>query len=271
MRYQDRKKQKEEAAKTQGNIYFLVAAVALVSLGGFFAYNKANKEGINEDGDLCLESGPRGYWAIVLDTSDALSETQQLWVRRFFDEVVRNDLPTSFQVSLYSTTSDNLGGPRPQVRMCNPGDGSDKNILISNPQKIRRKFEEQFLAPVNNWLERELEGRASDESPLMQYISDVTVTAFPIGGRDRKLHLVIVSDMLENTTEYSHYQTQPNFELQKGQPFHSRLAPHLENVTVHLVYIKRKGVEDIQKQQHVDFWRDFFLFHGGRVIQVDPI
>ena len=83
---------------------------------------------------------------------------------------------------------------------------------------------------------------ASDESPIFESIQSIAVRAFgalPESNKDRRL--VIASDMLQNTPEYSQYHGIGSFEEFKRSQYYRRVRADLRGVEVELYYFAEES------------------------------
>ena len=90
----------------------------------------------------------------------------------------------------------------------------------------------------------------------------------------KKRRLIVVSDMLQNTPEYSHYQNGADFSAWRNSA-HGREFPQfsLLGVEVEILYLKRTDdfARAAQNRGHVRFWEDYFVELGAFVKILKPI
>ncbi len=103
----------------------------------------------------------------------------------------------------------------------------------------------------------------------MESIQSVALTAFT--GRKLK-HLkkrfVIISDMLHNTSEFSHYTGELDFDKIHRSPYYLKVRANLEGIDVIIFYVRRETPRKIQGRRHIEFWQQYFLDQSAVVKRV---
>ncbi len=157
------------------------------------------------------------------------------------------------------------------VRRCNPGDGSDISALTGNPAAVRQRWEESFEQPVENALDAGIETEEAARSPIMEMIQAISVATFPLHATAEPRQLIIISDMLQHTEDYSQYHDPIDFGHIRGAPFFAHLQTDLGGVEVRILYARRPGVEHLQTRRHAEFWAAYIAHMGGTLVSVKPI
>ena len=84
--------------------------------------------------------------------------------------------------------------------------------------------------------------------------------------------LIVVSDLLQNVPDYSHYQAKPDLEQWRDKPYAREfLQLSLLDVDVDILYLKRIDAGSLQTRGHVAFWEDYFDAVGATVHTLKPI
>ena len=106
----------------------------------------------------------------------------------------------------------------------------------------------------------------------MEAIQSISVSSLhKFISTNKKVNLVIVSDMLQNSETLSHYKEHMNFKKFKKQDF-IKVSSSLNDVLVTILYLRRDGAEKLQGRKHIVFWEQFFHDQGGilkRVVSID--
>jgi hypothetical protein len=263
-------KQKRQARNRRKGIAIL--SVSLLALGvGSAGYVYLKQSRIQLDAEtLCPKTGPTSITAILIDSTDPLAAVQKDYVQKYFDEFSES-IPDGAMVSMYSTSAYSEQQFGPTARLCNPGDGSGASELTANPQRLRQRWQEMFREPFRNMVETDIERGSASQSPLLEMLKALSVDAFPLKDRASPLQLIIVSDMLANTSQYSHYTNHVSFESLRDQPYFVHLFPNLRDVDVRVLYVGREGLEEIQTRQHAEFWAAYFEFVGASLKSIKRI
>ena len=82
---------------------------------------------------------------------------------------------------------------------------------------------------------------------------------------------MVISDMVEHTSNYSQYTQSVDFPTHKDSPYFREVRPRLDSVDVEILYIERPKLNAIQRMGHITFWEDLIREADGRLTSVDPI
>jgi hypothetical protein len=147
---------------------------------------------------------------------------------------------------------------------CNPGDGSDLNEFTGNPALARKRWQESFRAPLEKVLEHGLEPAPSKTSPIMGTIQNIAIERFTGRANEWKPKgLVVVSDMLEHTPEYSQYSGNLSFERYRRSPAFAKFRTDLHEAEVTLLVVQRKTAR-VNSVELISFWHDWIKDNNGQ-------
>ncbi len=222
-----------------------------------------------------VEGGPRGYLAVLFDVSDPLLRVQPKALRKELLDLEAT-LPVHHQVEIFVIrTSDAADLPKPEFDLCKPPAWSPGDSpWTRNPGQVQRAWEEGYRRPLEEALDGAMKAPPTADSPLMELIQAAAVTAFPGHADPAPRRLVIASDFLQHTEDYSHYGAgPPRFEDFVGTPAAGKVKADLSQFDVVMLYLRRDGQEHIQTPAHLEFWKRFFTWSGieaGR-LRIVPI
>jgi hypothetical protein len=218
---------------------------------------------------LCPVDGARSLTAILVDRTDPLTPVQREALRKRLDSI-KNEMGRHEGVVVYSVgpIGDNLLRPEAPL-LCNPGHGTDILPAVGNPRLVERKWREQFSAPLDRLFNELTEPHESPTSPIMESVQSVAITALR-GQQIDKIprRLVIVSDMLHHTSEYSQYTTITSFQAFRQSPYYRRVRADLRGIAVELIYVRRETKRSVQGQKHIEFWQQYITDMGGILTHV---
>lgn len=270
MHYRGKRRARQQRKQAVG-LAILMAAV-LIAGGLAYFYMSMRASAVELDATtLCPMDGPRGHFAVIIDATDTFLPAQSKFIAKYFEEL-REHVPRYAQVAVY-VSGDFAGGQiSPRLIICNPGDGSGVSPLTGNPKKLQRRWEAEFGRPVAAAIRESISTLPGTESPLMEIIQAVTLSAFPLqpDPASREV-LIIVSDMLEHSSIMSHYRGHPDFSSLRDSGVLGHLKPNLEDVEVRVLYVSRPGHEGSQRRDHVSFWESYFRHYGAEVAVVERI
>jgi hypothetical protein len=161
------------------------------------------------------------------------------------------------------TLSPTVPGGRIVFDKCNPGDGSNLSQLVANPEMAKRKWADGFKKPLEAALVTEMAASAADMSPIMATIQQIAVDRFT--GRAAASipkRLIVVSDMIEHTPEYSQYRGDLTYDRFKRSPAYRRVRTDLNGATVTIEYVQRLK-PPIDSVAHMAFWEEWVRDNGG--------
>jgi len=243
-----------------GVVLFFLAAMLVVALVPRAEY---------DPNSLCPMDGGYSRTAVLIDATDSLSASQVKTIREEIN-ALRNRLALNEWVGIFVLDEDNLMLPTAEVALCNPGDESTANPLFENPVQIQRRFEQEFRRPIEQAVERLADLPPKPTSPILEMIRAVALNRDFDSTQGRRL--IVISDMLQNTADYSHYRESANFGQWQGtRQAQEFLQLSLLGVEVEILYLKRTEVRSLQTHGHVAFWEGYFDAVGAVVNSLKPI
>lgn len=249
--------------------YILLFSALLVGAGLVSAslYLSKNRPQLDQ-ATMCPVDGPRGLIVLLVDTTDPLSPVQQADLKNHLQKT-KVSVPEYAAVDVYTVGPSTDHGLLKSLgeRICNPGDGRNASTFTSNPRLMKEKWEDRFSRPLDEVFGRMLNSPEADRSPIFESIQSVAVTAFGVLPERTKLRkLIIVSDMLHNTEEYSQYHGIGSFAAFRSSPYYRRVRADLRGVDVELYYLRRNNGP--QGKQHIEFWQQYFEDSGATLVHV---
>ena len=223
-----------------------------------------------DPGTFCPDDGNYARTAVLIDATDSLSATQAKAIREEVEDL-RSRLALYEWVGVFVLSEDNLLLPVPEIQKCNPG--SEPNPIYENPDVVRRRFEEEFRGPIDDAIDRLVKTtRPSSTSPILEMIRAVALDRNYVGTRSRRL--IVVSDMLQNVSQYSHYRDRAPFQTWRNTDYAREfLQVSLLGVDVEILYLRRidETSRHLQNRGHVKFWEDYFAAVGATVTILKPL
>lgn len=251
-------------------------AVILVIFGGAFYFIAQFSD--EPDANKCsTNNGPNGVTAIVFDKSESYSPEQITDIKSSFNSWLSGkepnikDRPIDLKffaegvlVQLYVTDNEMVssqGGLKPKAQLCVPKDFEDANFLYSNPEKLKKDLQ-NFVSTFTNELEK-LTLIEENVSPIMETLVRLSNSEDFQKHPDKQHNLLIVSDMLQHSDNYSHYRAGEgtdwnNFLNKMGNSIYTR--PNLNEVNYQIFYAIRNNPRDrkLQTTRLTVFWSEFF-------------
>lgn len=249
-------------------IGYVIIGLCLTILGVSIVSALALK-GEKVDPETFCREDISAHTIVVLDKTDSLSVSQQKFALDYVNK--EKDALNPFEkFSILTLTEDTYTALEPAFSMCNPGTGKEANQLYQNPRKIQMRFDEFFSKPLRENLQDALSEETGARSPIFEMIRELSFRA-DFDKRVEKKTLIIISDLMHHTPEYSHYKSRIDYEYFAKQPYADEVAANLNSVEVKIVYLLRDNLGSIQGERHLSFWKKYFESMGAEVAEVRKI
>ena len=254
-------------SESEMGLWWLVIAVfAVVALVvvGFVYLRLTTVKPVLDKQTLCpLEGGAQSTTVVLLDTSDQWPEITREEVRKRLEKLAE-DVPDYGLLELRLVDPSVQGG-RIMFSKCNPGSGVNESEITANPRLMRRKWKEQFLSPLQQALDRTLTQAETASSPILSTAQRIAVDHFD--GK-RPGHLILVSDMIENTPDYSQYKGDFSYERYKQSPAYKKQHTDLRGADVTILYVQRLRMDS---GKHIKFWTDWIRDNHGSALEMKKL
>jgi len=250
--------------------WHLVIGIVLVVVGGAIAgvvayHALKGKEGISAT-TLCPTSGPRGHIVLLVDKTDPLNFTQRQAFAVTLKELVETKVPEGHLLSVFVLGEKFEHSAQPVIELCNPGSGTGKSEFTANPQKLRKQYEERFVKPMEDAQKALLASEPAKASPIFEMLQLVGINGFRRHAIDGPRRLVMMSDMLHNTPQFSMYQSLVEWEPFEASDYGKKTQADLKGVTVELHYLM--NTPRLQTRRSLVFWERYFERAGARLTDV---
>ena len=246
------------------------------------------------DRNLCPTGEPsRNKTILVIDTSDPLTPKHKAELDRLLNEfrdppMVSEESPFNFYVQpgeeliVYELNED-LNEISPMVRVCNPGGNPDEwdwrdDLTRGKMLAVRdwKQFESALkgLFPAEDSLEDPQSLILENLSVLLpNHVKSIRQQA---GATEEDTHLIIFSDLLQNSDLVSHYAPYESDRFPATSKFLTspalrELSTDLTGVRVSLLRLIRSKYAHYQTVEHRDWWANFIKLSNGKIHYIDSI
>ncbi|MEP2030354.1 MAG: hypothetical protein ABJI96_16790 [Paracoccaceae bacterium] len=253
----------------------LMAAVAIALIGAaIWAYTDCDTcQPRRLTNDLCPVSGPVGYVAIVIDTTDRVSPLAQTEIDKVLSALL-DEMTAGTKLGLYLVEDQTEAAPDGAARMaalCHPGRPEDVNILTESRRDAQEVFQTQFLTPIDAALARMLAADSSKSSPIAEAIRVAVADLLPYGDPSAPQTVILVSDMIQNSASFSFFRGDRWQNLSTAAK--ESLSAPLQDADIRLIQILRPDFWKTERSFDADdvseFWRD--LLAQGQVERVERV
>jgi hypothetical protein len=257
----DRKKEKDR----QGIMIAAGAALVALFIIGAYVYLTATTPRY-EQTSLCPKERTYAQSIVLVDQTDSMSAIQKRTLLQVLENA-RDSLDTFERLTIYVLNEENFEDPGPVFDLCNPGTGEDASFIYQNPTKIQKVWDERFGEPLRLALDRLLVDRTADTSPILEMMQSVTNLAH-LHGMGGPVRLYVVSDLLQNVPEFSHYGAATDLESFLLSDYFATVRGPMNSVDVYAYYVMRPNHRHLQGNDHVEFWSAVLQAQGARLVEV---
>jgi len=248
-------------AAVGGIALILFALLALGALGVFWYV--APRPPILEAATGCPVSGPNGVTVVLVDTSDDLPDQAKREATTILDDLITT-LPPYYRLDIRVLDIAGLKS-RSLFSRCNPGDGAGLSEWTSNPHIARLKWLESFRKPANEAIDHSLSSQKAERSPIMAAVQNIAIERFS-GATTASIEkrLVIISDMLEFTRDYSQYPRAGDlsYERFRQSTAYLKYRTDLHGAQVTIDYVQRLQPK-MDNIKHAEFWHLWVVDNDG--------
>lgn len=269
----NRRKNKGGSDRATGIVLFVIGIILLVALGGGAWWLKKTK--IKLDADNCPQTGPRAIDVIMIDRSDPISGQQAQRIRQYV-QAMKDEAAFGTRFDVYTFEGDIKNEFPPILRVCAPGRPEEANELIENPEFIRQRYNERFLAVLNQTIDALLIATTLPNSPIIESLRAAAITSF--GSNDSRhvpLRVLLISDMVQHTNSVSHFRSNPDFPTLSKTMTWATIRPNLHGADVEILYLLRPNATrahvPIQNRSHQLFWEQLISASNGRLMKIEPL
>ncbi|NMG56603.1 hypothetical protein [Aromatoleum aromaticum] len=248
-----------------GTLAFSTVAAIIV---GVVLFIKSQPDALNKQ-TLCPALGPSGHYVLLVDKTDPLNFTQQKAFAVTLRDLVERKIPEGYLLSVFVLGENFKETAEPLVELCNPGAGEGKSEYTANLVKLRRQYEERFVGPLLTQAEALIATESANASPIIEMLQLVSINAFRKHDVSGVRRLIVMSDMLHNTPQFSMYKEIPDFSSFTTTDYGRKAQLELRQVDVELHYLMNRP--QLQTRRNLKFWEDYFDNAGARIVAVRPL
>ncbi len=264
-----KKKKQQKALKMNLKAGFIFTC-AILLLGGIFILNaKFETERKQTGKDFCRKGFVPEITVILIDHTDHFTPVQKTALKTHLTDIAMS-IKKNGMLQIYSVDSTKSAVLQPELSLCNPGDSEDlENKLARRAGTVRKNYEDTFVKGIEAELSKTMTANSASQSPIMESIQSVLVTAFTGQNKEgAKKNLIVVSDLLEHTSDLSFFNGIPDFSDYKKTLHWQNTRSDMEEIDVHIFLLRRNKGQSIGL---IPFWEQFFESQGATVQATDSI
>lgn len=228
------------------------------------------------DKDFCpIGVEPQKTTILLLDTSDPLEPKHVEYLRKLVIGMQNPDGDPDFlmnqgdELLTYELTT-SLHDVKPIFRICSPGvnpsDWDAARDLTEGRELVKRQWD-QFESRLSE-LFAITESADLQSSPILEFLAVIATRHIPSkrSGSEKKIHVIIYSDLLQSSPVLSHYKQYPDVEDFRETSQYRNSKSDLHNVDVSIYRLERKRDGIWQTPRHYYWWTDLIKAYGGTIV-----
>lgn len=246
---------KKDVLGASGWIGISIGTLSIALIVGLLLVSQFNKSPLLDSVSLCqIDTELVGSMAILIDTTDKIQErssrSAQVYLAKKIDSVPENTL-----ISVFVMSEDSSSHITPLISRCKPSDGSTASELTQNPVLMKRRFQEEFYVPFSETLNGLFDKEPADYSPILESLQSISIEAFQPYPDSVEKRLLVISDLLQHSTNYSMYAEQPDYSHYKQRAETAgQYSLTLKDVEVEFLVLPRE-VPKGNRADVVSFWQ----------------
>jgi hypothetical protein len=207
--------------------------------------------------NLCPIDGPKGRYVILIDKTDPLTLNQTEALKSLMLNTIEK-APKGYMVSVFVLGEDFKESTEPVVEKCNPGNAKNASDLTSNVEKLRNQYNNEYVQAILSEYSSKLKDlKPANISPIFEMLQFISVKSFGSKNLSGEKRLIIISDMLHNTPQFSMFRSKLDFKVFASSDFGLKQTVQLKDVDVEINFLLFQP--QIQKTADFKtFWESYF-------------
>lgn len=264
-----RKKKKERKEYIYAGLIGSFVFIIFISL----AWYKFNNKQTLTAADLCPIDTEliSGHTIFLIDSTDKLTKRQEDAIEVNLINKI-NSLSEYHRVSIFSLTDEIDNGRRPVISICTPRrfDKSRDNEFTTSKEYLNNYFKKHFKDPLDSKLKLLANLESKVTSPILEMLQLVKIDGFDryALSQNSTKRLVIYSDMLHNTKNYTHFRNDiGSYKAFEATPYAMKVIPNLRGTLIEINMLMNHP--EFQGMQLVNFWRELIKDRGGVIESIE--
>lgn len=252
---------RRQARKRKDRNGAILGGVAVTILVGLFLWGQRTPRAVGPN-NCPLDGRYAAQMAILVDPSDTLTTVQVSATPRILD-IIEREVPELTEIRVYAVGRAGRRDTAAAIRLCKPTHPDSVSSFTGNPTIVAREYDDDFVVPLRETLSSLLNVESDTISPIMEAIQAAAVNAFQPRAAPIPRHLLIVSDLIQNSADLSFYTDPIDFGPLSRSPDYGTLRVDLSGVSVTAFLLARRGQGGrIQAGGLRRFWEDYFIDQG---------
>ena len=271
-RRKPRRRSRRDGTPYRAWVFGALGLLLLVVFGGTGMYFRMTDRPVDRMTG-CPEDGYDSITVALIDLTDSINPVQAAALRNALLKV-RNEVPKFGRFEIYPLMPITTETIQPLFAGCSPGSGRDVDSrLYGNPELADRLWNRLYASKVDAVIAQISNLPPQDNSPILEGIQSVAVTAFGTLEAEKAMdrRIVLFSDMIHHTVDLSMYGGVPSFQDFKESQYYRRVKPSLRGANVDVFLIVRETRRDAQQPPLYRFWVEQLADGGGYLRYWEPL
>lgn len=259
---------KKYAKKNSGSevIKIVLALLVIMAVISGLVYHLYSQPKSADKVTLCPAEGPVGHVVVLVDNTDPYSFIQREAFSQALGALSDEAVPEGYLLSVFSLGENFEKNAKPLFERCNPGTSEGKSKMTANLERIDLRYQDSFKKPIQKLEDSLLSDQSAKYSPIFEMIQLASINGFRTQNINGPRKLIIFSDMLPNTSEFSMFSGIPDYESFSTTAYGERSKTDLSGVKVEIHYLMK--YPKLQTMKQLNFWESYFEDAGARLIRV---
>jgi len=237
-----------------------------VAIGGGLLYHQLTQKKPLDKTSLCPADGPLGHIVLLVDKTDPLNFTQRQAFTVTLRELVTTKVPEGHLFSIFVLGEKFEQSAQPLIELCNPGSDVGKSEFTANLKRLHQQYDERFVKPLEEVATSLVANEPANASPIFEMLQLVGINGFRKHAVNGPRRLVVMSDMLHNTPQFTMYREGVDFDVFQSTDYAKKSRADLQGVSVELHYLM--NTPRLQTRRSLSFWERYFEQAGARLTDV---
>ncbi len=247
-------------------IFSVIFIVGVLGGVGFYMYSKPKSADV---ATLCPADGPLGHIVVLVDNTDPYSFIQREAFVQALASLSDGVVPEGYLLSVFALGEDFQKNAEPVFEKCNPGSIDGKSELTANLKRIDKRLNDGFREPILKLEDLLMVQDPAKYSPVFEMIQLASIKGFRAKNVKGERKLIIFSDMLPNTPDFSMFKGVPDYKSFSSTSYGERSKTDLTGVKVELHYLMK--YPKLQNMKQLNFWEQYFEDTGARLTRVQTM
>jgi len=252
------------------NGLYVLTAIAVIGGAGWLKYKNLEPE---RDPDSLCSASENGQTIILVDKTDLWSDAQANRLEDHIWWLIAHVMRQEERLHIFTFNDVFQPGFPPTFSFCKPPSGDAANNITQSKAYYNREYKKQFVQPLKSVLENIKKAEEKDCSPIVEVLFDI-LTRSEIMNHGGPTRIVMISDLAQNSSLYSFYQTtkcrrrpagvDPRYDTKDIERFIRDRAYAFKDRQISVIVFQvfpQKNPPYIS-QAVKEKWPDFFQFFG---------